>query len=117
MELAIVELAVKRLTDERAEALRAAVESERRAPDQEVPIVGHDLHAQLAGMVDNPVFELLSLVLIRLTRMHQGRPPGMGRPHRGDVHDAHAAIVAAITERDAGLASHRMRRHLRAWVQ
>jgi DNA-binding FadR family transcriptional regulator len=120
VELVIVDLAVKRLTDERADALRAAVELEQRAPDEEVSVVGHDLHAELAGMVDNPVFELLSLVLVRLTRMHQGVAPGQSRPRRGDVHKAHDAIVDAIVDHDVDLARHRMRRHLRAmrvWVR
>lgn len=120
VELAILELVVKRLTDERVDALRHALEIEERAPEEEIAVVGHDVHVELAGMVDNPVFELLSLVLIRLTRMHQAPAPGLGKPQPADVHRAHAAIVKAVTDRDVELARHRMRRHLgalRAWVR
>jgi DNA-binding FadR family transcriptional regulator len=120
VELVILDLAVKRLSPERAASLREALEHEVAAPEEAIPEVGHDVHVQLAGMVDNPVFELLSLVLIRLTRLHQAQAPGSGPPDRGEVHRAHRAIVEAVTERDVELARHRMRRHLdalRAWVR
>jgi len=120
VELAIVDLAVKRLSDDGADGLRLAVDSERDAAEDDLPVVGHDVHVLLAAMVENPVLELLSLVLIRLTRMHQAPAPGAASVPRADLHKAHAAIVKAIMERDADLARRRMQRHLRAmaaWVR
>jgi DNA-binding FadR family transcriptional regulator len=113
VELTILELAVKRLDDRRAATLQRALDDERRASVDEYPDVGHDLHGVLAGLVDNPVLELLSLVLIRLTRRHQsGGPPTTTMS--ADTHRAHVAIVDAIVARDVELARHRMRRHLAA---
>jgi DNA-binding FadR family transcriptional regulator len=120
VELAIVELAVKRLTDDAADTLRRAVECEQHAGEDDLPVVGHDVHGVLAGLVDNPVLELVSLVLIRLTRLHQVPIPGADSVPRADLHKAHAAIVKAITERDGDLARRRMQRHLgamAAWVR
>jgi DNA-binding FadR family transcriptional regulator len=106
LELTIVDLAVQRLTDDRAAALRHAVELEANAPEDVIGEVGHDVHIELAAMVDNPVFELLSLVLIRLTRMHQAQAPGEGPPVAGDVHKAHRAVVEAIADRDSAGGTH-----------
>jgi DNA-binding FadR family transcriptional regulator len=116
VELAIVELAVKRLDDRRVELLQQALEQEQAASAQEFYTVGHDLHAVLASIVDNPVLELLSLVLVRLTRLHAHAPPGTKRVPTEDVIRVHAAIVEAVASRDVELASHRMRRHLDALV-
>jgi DNA-binding FadR family transcriptional regulator len=120
LELAIVDLAITRLTDDDVAALHRAIAVEEQAPSEAVPTVGHDIHAVLAAIVGNPVIELLSLVLICLTRMHQQVIPGAKPPRRADVHKAHRAIVEAVVNRDAELARHRMHRHLaalRAWVQ
>jgi DNA-binding FadR family transcriptional regulator len=116
VELNVVDLAVKRLTDERAAQLRQALEVERTIPPEDFNVVGHDVHAVLAGMVDNPVFELLTLVLIRLTRMSQPVITGPNALTRSsaEVVRAHGAIVEAIVVRDLELARHRMRRHLSA---
>lgn len=120
VELAIVELAVKRMTDDDVVALRRVLDLEQEAPEEEIPDVGHDVHAELAGMVDNPVLELLALVLIRLTRLHQTAGTGSTPPRRSDVHRAHSAIVRAVADHDSDLAARRMRRHLdalRDWVR
>jgi DNA-binding FadR family transcriptional regulator len=120
LELAIVELAIARLTDEDIAALHAVLAAEEQAPSEAVPFVGHDIHAVLAAIVGNPVIELLSLVLIRLTHMHLQVTPGAEPPRRGHVHKAHRAIVEAVVDRDVELARHRMHRHLaalRTWVQ
>ena len=120
VELAIVELAVKRLTDDDADTLRRAIDAEQHAGEDDLPVVGHDVHGVLAGLVENPVLELVSLVLIRLTRLHQAPIPGANSVPRADLHKAHAAIVKAITERDGDLARRRMQRHLgamAAWVR
>jgi DNA-binding FadR family transcriptional regulator len=127
VELTVVDLAIKRLDDDRAAKLRLALDAERDAATSgsslEFVAVGHDVHGVLAGMVDNPVFELMALVLIQLTRLHQAvpaDPPVTSAPAAiDDVIRAHAAIVEAVLARDVELARHRMRRHLAAlhlWV-
>lgn len=121
IEMAIVELVVERLTDERAERLRQAIEMERAASDEEFAIVGHDLHDVLAAECDNRVLELLSLVLVRLTRLRQMVPKG-GDPKGSSsaVLKAHDGLVLAILEGDLELSRHRMRAHLdalSAWVR
>jgi len=120
VELAIVDLAVKRLDEDRSGLLLEALAEERLASEEEFPAVGHDLHVVLAGIVDNPVLELISLVLIRLTWLHQAAPPDMSRIPTEDVIRVHSAIVEALLDRDVELTRHRMRRHLEAlaaWVR
>jgi DNA-binding FadR family transcriptional regulator len=123
VELTVVELAVKRLDETGEHALRDALERERSASRviEEFVAIGHDLHDVLAAASGNPVLELFSMVLTRLTRLHQNVPPG-GDPAAGsvEVRRTHARIVEAILDRDTELARHRMRRHLDAltsWVR
>ena len=122
LELITVELVVEHHDDGDIVALHEALEIERSAPSLEQFVaVGHDLHDVLARIPGNPVLELLCVVVTRLTRMHQGVAPGSTvRPSSDPVHRTHVAIVKAIEAGDAGLARHRMRRHLdalRAFVQ
>jgi len=120
VELAIIDLAVKRLDEPRVALLDQALAAERLASAEDFSSVGHDLHAVLASIADNPVFELIALVLIRLTRSHQAAPPEAERVPTEDVIRIHAAIVDAVSNRDIELARHRMRRHLEAlaaWVR
>ncbi len=121
LELETTELAVKRLDEHDETVLYEALDTERTAASfEEFVTIGHDLHDVLAEIPQNPVLTLLSLVFTRLTRMHQGVPPGRSRPSAADVQRSHDAIVQAIVQRDAELALHRMRRHLDAlmvWVQ
>ncbi|MGH8985133.1 MAG: FadR/GntR family transcriptional regulator [Acidimicrobiia bacterium] len=115
LELITVELVVERLDEEDGEALHRALAVEESAVSaEEFNVIGHDLHDVLARMTGNPVLELLCVVVTRLTRMHQGVPSGGAQPSYEAVHRTHAAIVEAIEARDAGLARHRMRRHLEA---
>jgi DNA-binding FadR family transcriptional regulator len=113
VELAIVDLAVKRLDRLGIAKLQEAIEYEGQVSYEEYRTVGHDLHGVLASIVDNPVFELLALVLIRLTVMHQ-IPYSSDRAGVEASLRIHNAILDAIINRDADLARHRMRRHLEA---
>lgn len=116
IELAIVDRVIAGLDDGDGAHLAAALEVERNAPDEGfVEVVGHDLHAVLAGLTGNPVLELVTLVLVRLSRLHQASPAGR-RPDAiiDEVTRAHGRIVEAIVDRDRDLARHRMRRHLEA---
>jgi DNA-binding FadR family transcriptional regulator len=116
VELAIVDRVIAGLDDAGTARLAEALEAERSAPDQQfLEVVGHDLHAVLARLTGNPVLELVTLVLIRLSRFHQLTPAG----HRPgaiveEVTRAHGRIVEAIVGGDRDLARHRMRRHLGA---
>jgi DNA-binding GntR family transcriptional regulator len=81
--------------------------------------LGHDVHSALAAVGGNPVLELLTLVLVRLTLLRVAVPAGAPRPGpevaRELVH-VHAGIVDAVVARDRDLARRRMRRHLEALV-
>lgn len=116
VELAIVDRVVADLDDDGCTRLNEALEVERSASDEAfVDVIGHDIHAVLARLTGNPVLELVTLVLIRLTRMHQVTPTGR-RPGAvvDEVTRAHRRIVDAIVARDRDLSRHRMRRHLDA---
>ena len=116
VELAIVDRVIAGLDDARTARLAQALEAERTAGDEHfLDVVGHDLHAVLAQLTGNPVLELVTLVLIRLSRFHQLTPAG--HPPAAIVEEvtrAHGRIVDAIVRGDRDLARHRMRRHLGA---
>jgi DNA-binding FadR family transcriptional regulator len=116
IELAIVDRVVAELDAGDVTRLHDALDVERSAPEEDLlEVVGHDLHAVLARLTDNPVLELVTLVLIRLTRFHQVDRSGR-RPDAlvDEVTRTHGRIVEAIVARDRDLARHRMRRHLQA---
>mgnify|MGYP006202309969 CR=1 FL=1 len=71
--------------------------------------------APVIWLTGNPVLELVTLVLIRLSRFHQ-LTPARHRPEAivEEVTRAHGRIVEAIVGGDRDLARHRMRRHLGA---
>jgi DNA-binding FadR family transcriptional regulator len=115
VEMAMLQLAVQRLDDQGAARLRRALEAEEAATKDDFLIVGHDLHAVLAGLTGNRVIELLVLVLVRLQRFHGAVPPEVtGGVSTREVIDVHGRIVEAILARDLDLARHRLRRHLDA---
>jgi len=122
IEMAILDRVIGRLDEAAAAALARVLEVERSATLEEFSDVGHDLHALLGRIGGNRVLELLSGVLIRLTRIHQASPPGI-RPAdtpTGDVTRVHELIVEALVDGDVQLARLRMRKHLRAltrWVR
>jgi DNA-binding FadR family transcriptional regulator len=112
VELALIDLLVDRMNKERAEQLRCALRAGAET-DAEFVNTAHDLHAAIASLAGNRALELVSLVLIRLTRLHAVE--GSARELRAiepEVYRAHDGIVTAIVDRDRELARHRMRRHL-----
>ncbi|MCU1345786.1 MAG: nanR 1, partial [Acidimicrobiia bacterium] len=120
VEMAIVDLVVDRLDDAAIAQLCAALDTERAATDADFPRVGHDLHAVLAHVSGNRVLELLSLVLVRLSRVRQAVPEGAADRPAEDVMRAHEGLVAAIVAKDRELSRRRARRHLDAltrWVR
>lgn len=120
VEMAVLDLVVKNVDDDAVAAMERALESERTARNlQDFVAVGHDLHDVFAYLSGNRVLELLTGVLVRLTRIHQSRPKGMKLADTpiGDVTRTHELIVEAIVDRDADLARLRMRTHLAAMVR
>ena len=124
VEMAVLDRVLAELDADGIAQLNAALEAEEVATRDEFGIVGHDLHAVLASVGGNRVLELLTSVLVLLTRHHM-RPPRDAPnpredpvPNRNVMH-AHRAIVEAVVARDADLARHRLRRHLdalRGWA-
>lgn len=113
LEMAIVELAVKRLDTAGRARISEVLEREEESSRGEAV---HDLHAAIAGAASNRVLELVALVLIRLTRLYQverlaRRDSGLIRE---EIHRAHSAIAEAVLNGDRDLARHRMHRHLTA---
>lgn len=116
VELALAELATARMDDEGGSALASALERERASGQPEFADAGHDFHAVIAGLAANRALELVALVLIRLTRLHQVETVSERARARAaeEVSRAHAAIAEAMAEGDAVLARSRLRWHLQA---
>lgn len=75
-------------------------------------------HSELADLADNPVLSLFLAIITELFRRHAS---GHDRPLPGDtaadeVQHVHQRILDAIVQGDAGVARHRMRRHLDALI-
>ncbi|TQJ37926.1 FCD domain-containing protein (plasmid) [Streptomyces sp. NBC_00080] len=75
-------------------------------------------HSELAALADNPVLSLFLAIITELFRRHAS---GRDRPLPGDtaadeVQHVHQRILDAIAQGDAGVARHRMRRHLDALI-
>ncbi len=74
----------------------------------------HDLHAAVAAAAGNRVLNLVALVLIRLSGLHQFErvAPRLQRQIQAEVLRTHTGIAEAVAAGDRELACHRMRRHL-----
>ncbi|MFK4100293.1 FadR/GntR family transcriptional regulator [Streptomyces sp. NPDC019531] len=103
--------------DEVAERLAKAVRRPTEGPAEDLRKA--DLfHTELAELARNPVLSLFLAIITELFRKHAA---GHDQPLPGDtaaeeVQHIHQRILDAILEGDAGLASHRMRRHLDALI-
>lgn len=115
LEAATVQLAIDRLTPDGIQRLNAVLELERTWPDEDFPVVSHDLHAVIAALSGNQTLGLLQSIAMQLTaeRLHSGDPRRVTEPPDA-VRRAHRAIVEAIVARDAPRALRRMNKHLRA---
>src|SRR5580704_8814503 len=116
VEVAITDLAAQRIDDEGTAGMRDALIREENATDTELVEAVHDLHAAVAVAAHNRVLELVALVLIRLSRLHQIErlAPKTRNQIKAEVLRTHEGIAAAIDAGDRELARHRMRRHLEA---
>jgi DNA-binding FadR family transcriptional regulator len=118
VELAQVELAIVRADAGGGDLseLQGALEHEDKLSLGEFADGGHDLHAVIAALAGNRALELVSLVLIRLMRLHQVEQ--VTDEERAvaavEVSKAHGAIADAIIDGDVEAARRRMRRHLEA---
>jgi DNA-binding FadR family transcriptional regulator len=116
VEVAIVDLAATRIDAVGKERIAEALAREVNATDAERAEVVHDLHAAVAAAAQNRVLDLVALVLIRLSRLHQiERMAKKARTQiRAEVLRTHQGIGDAVVSGDRELARHRMRRHLEA---
>jgi DNA-binding FadR family transcriptional regulator len=116
VEVAITDLAAQRIDDEGTAGMRDALIREEGATDIELVEAVHDLHAAVASAAHNRVLDLVALVLIRLSRLHQIErlAPKTRNQIKAEVLRTHEGIAAAIDAGDRELARHRMRRHLEA---
>jgi DNA-binding FadR family transcriptional regulator len=100
-----------------AERLTSAVRWASEGPAGE-PRKADLFHSELAELAGNPVLTLFLSIITELFRRHAA---GRDRPLPGDkaaaeVQQVHQRILDAILQGDAGIARHRMRRHLDALI-
>jgi DNA-binding FadR family transcriptional regulator len=118
IELGIVARVTERHADDEVAArLAAAVRWATEGPGDE-PRKADLFHSELAELAGNPVLSLFLRIITELFRRHAA---GQDRPLPGDdaaeeVQHVHQRILDAILEGDAGIARHRMRRHLDALI-
>jgi DNA-binding FadR family transcriptional regulator len=116
VELALVDLTTTRLDADGEEELDTALEREHVLSVSEFADGGHDLHGVIASLAANRALELVTLILVRLMRIHQieSVTDADRTAAAGAVSKAHAAIAQAIIDRDGETARRRMQRHLEA---
>jgi DNA-binding FadR family transcriptional regulator len=116
VEVAIVDLAASRMDAEGRAGIEEALSRELTTTDAERAEAVHDLHAAVATAAHNRALDLVALVLIRLSRLHQiEQLAEKARDQiRAEVHRTHQGIADAVVAGDRELARHRMRRHLEA---
>jgi FCD domain len=115
LEVAAVGLVIGRLNAPIERRLRSIVEWEKRLDEN---ATGRDLqrvHATLAELSGDPALRFLLNVALALTEDHAsfaGRSRGERASQVARIKRAHAAIVAAILQRDQALAEARIGRYL-----
>ena len=121
VEMAVLDRVLEHPDPKIVAGLTEALAAERSASRSEFVTVGHDLHGVLADLSGNRVLQLLTQVLIRLTRSRTTPPEGVADPLPiGEITHVHAQIVDAIVAGDRELARHRARHHLHElepWVR
>src|SRR5690606_9009488 len=91
IEIAVLERGLERIDDEQTARLEQALEEERTATVEELRDLAHGVHTVIARTSGNRVLELLALVLLRLTRLHQGPRPRrrVSRQEAADLAEVH----------------------------
>jgi DNA-binding FadR family transcriptional regulator len=117
LELAAIDAATRRLTEQDVVQLRAALTAEEEF-DRDIDMSIHDIHLVLADIAGNPVLRLFIEVCTTLAHSLGGPTllaPRDRAPTEGETLDeirrAHRAIVDAVIAGDAPLASRRMLKH------
>jgi DNA-binding FadR family transcriptional regulator len=112
LELGCVQTATEQLTEAGIAQLRALLDREASAEDDDAIAHAQDFHVAIAGLTGNAAMHLFVRSLGRLT--HERTQPRDDDPEQraGAVRLAHRRIAEAIISGDAGLARHRMHRHL-----
>ena len=118
IELGVVARVTERLAEgdpEAAERLGQAVRWPSEGPPED-PRKADRFHTELAALAGNPVLSLFLSILTELFRRHAAgnEQPLPGAQATDEVEQAHGRILDAILQGDAGMARHRMRRHLDA---
>lgn len=121
IELACIDRVVARRAEPEVVArLRTAVDFDDTAGRDDLKLLVHAVHRELASLSGNPVLELFSHVLSSLWERHRvHRPEDVTLADREILHvvkSTHQRIVEAILAGDPGLARHRMIRHQDALV-
>jgi len=103
--------------DEVAERLRAAVRWPTEGPADD-PRKADLFHTELATLAGNPVLALFLSIITELFRRHAAtrEEPLPGDKAAEEVEHVHQRILDAVLQGDAGVARHRMRRHLDALI-
>ncbi len=117
IELGALERVLARADPAAEPLLRAAVAHVTDGPPGD-PAKADVFHTELARLSGNPVLALFLRIITELFRRHtsvQDQPPP-GDEAADEVRHVHERILAAVLDGDAGLARHRMRRHLEALV-
>ncbi|MEV6507301.1 FCD domain-containing protein [Streptomyces sp. NPDC051642] len=120
IELGIVARVTARVAEgdkEVTERLGRAVRWSTEGPADD-PRKADLFHTELAALSDNPVLALFLSIITELFRRHaSGHDRALpGDTAAGEVQHVHQRILDAIVEGDAGVARHRMRRHLDALI-
>lgn len=110
LEEIVTELATIRLDEADVSSLRALIDIEAKGD-----VTDHRaVHALLASITRNPALELFVDILNRVPLLYFRDAAAFAPATLSDSQRAHARIAAAVTAGDAGLARHRMRKHLQA---
>jgi DNA-binding FadR family transcriptional regulator len=115
VEVAIAGLAADRIDPDGVARIEDALAREASISEVDAEDI-QNLHAAVAAATHNRVLELVALVLIRLSRLHQMErlAPKVQREIKAEVLRTHAGIAEAVESGDRQLARHRMQRHLDA---
>jgi DNA-binding FadR family transcriptional regulator len=112
VEVAAVQLAAERITDEGIAELREARDRERRL-QRDLHLPGsHGIHQTIAKLSGNAPLRMFVEVLVRLT--DELLPSSRNGDTSQAVAHVHDRIVDAVIAGDASVAAHHMRSHLRA---
>lgn len=117
LELTSVRQLVDRLDEDIIAKLRAGlVDEERFYEEHGIRSHSPDIHVLIARLSGNPALWLFVNVLTQLTQQRASGQVPDSKKLADELHKTHTGIVEAIIDGDAGVAQHRMSRHLQAMI-